>query len=48
MVLQIKIKNLLEIDIQVTISNEREKKLKNGSKVFSTTLKRTRPIPPGK
>ncbi len=42
------IKNLLEIDIQVTISNEKEKTLKNGAKVFSTTLKRTRPVFPGK
>ncbi len=43
-----KIKNLLDINIQVTISNEREKALKNGTKVFCTTLQRARPILPGK
>jgi hypothetical protein len=42
------IKKLLQIDIQVAISNEREKTLKNGTKVFCTTLKRTRPVLPGK
>ena len=42
------IKYLLAIDIQVTISEEKEKVLRNGTKVFSTTLKRTRPVLPGK
>ncbi|MCM3570242.1 hypothetical protein [Neobacillus mesonae] len=42
------IKNLSKIDMQVTTSNEKEISLNNGTKVFSTTLKRTRPILPGK
>lgn len=42
------IKHLLKIDIDVTISKEKEIILTNGTKVFCTTLKRTRPVSPGK
>lgn len=46
--IQTSIKHLLEIDMHVTISSEKEGILKNGTKVFRTTIKRTRPIIPGK
>lgn len=42
------IKRLLKKDIEVTLSEEHVKPLQNGTKVFCTTLKRSRPVVAGK